>query len=404
MNSTFKVVFNKARGALMVVNEATSSVQAKGTKTVIAAAVTALMAGGAMAALPSDGVITNENLKEVGTTKLTSGMGQTVTIQTNGNVSQLIEDLKAVKGAQGNAKVAALRKAFGYDKVKNHSVMVGVTGGWNLMDETTAKIAALGLFTATQDAEVVKKFASQTGYKVDDTSNLTGGYLDQTNSFTSDRETSVIIGDVDGTSSPIVLGVVGGSNYLSVSKNNANIVQNAGSTVTINSGNVAGVVGGSLTVLSPYDISFNGEGTGAEEATRTQLFTSIESTALNIGGKANVGGFVAGHAGIATNGSKIDSEVKNGTTVNIKFNDEGLDPLDGLVVGGVAGNVVVATGKSEAKATTNGQTIVNIHNGEVMGIVGGGAAVSFDMGGTLGFLLGSGSGSATTQLQGCSCC
>ncbi len=118
---------------------------------------------------------------------------------------------------------------------------------------------------------------------------------------------------------------------------------------------------------------------------------------MNIGGKANVGGFVAGHAGIATNGSKIDSEVKNGTTVNIKFNDEGLDPLDGLVVGGVAGNVVVATGKSEAKATTNGQTMVNIHNGEVMGIVGGGAAVSFDMGGTLGFLLGSGSGSATTQ-------
>ena len=278
--------------------------------------------------------------------------------------------------------------------------MVGVTGGWNLMDETTAKIAAIGLLTATQDAEVVKKFASQTGYKVDDTLNLTGGYLDQTNSFTSDRETSVIIGDVDGTSSPIVLSVVGGSNYLSVSKNNANIVQNAGSTVTINSGNVAGVVGGSLTVLSLHDISyisFNGEGTGAEEATRTQLFTSIESTALNIGGKANVGGFVAGHAGIATNGSKIDSEVKNGTTVNIKFNDEGLDPLDGLVVGGVAGNVVVATGKSEAKATTNGQTIVNIHNGEVMGIVGGGAAVSFDMGGTLGFLLGSGSGSATTQ-------
>ena len=39
MNSTFKVVFNKARGALMVVNEITSSVQVKGTKTVVAAAV-----------------------------------------------------------------------------------------------------------------------------------------------------------------------------------------------------------------------------------------------------------------------------------------------------------------------------------------------------------------------------
>ena len=50
MNKSFKVVFNKARGALMVVNEVTSSVQAKGTKTVIAAAVAALAAGGVAAA------------------------------------------------------------------------------------------------------------------------------------------------------------------------------------------------------------------------------------------------------------------------------------------------------------------------------------------------------------------
>ena len=45
MNSTFKVVFNKARGALMVVNEVTSSVQGKGTKTVVAVAVAAMIAG-----------------------------------------------------------------------------------------------------------------------------------------------------------------------------------------------------------------------------------------------------------------------------------------------------------------------------------------------------------------------
>lgn len=45
MNKNFKVVFSKARGALMVVNELTSSVQAKGTKTVIAATVASLVAG-----------------------------------------------------------------------------------------------------------------------------------------------------------------------------------------------------------------------------------------------------------------------------------------------------------------------------------------------------------------------
>lgn len=53
MNSTFKVVFNKARGAFMAVNEITSSVQAKGTKTIVATAVTTLMACGAVNAAPT---------------------------------------------------------------------------------------------------------------------------------------------------------------------------------------------------------------------------------------------------------------------------------------------------------------------------------------------------------------
>lgn len=48
MNKTFKIVFNKARGALMVANEVTSSVQKKGVKTVVAIAAAA--ACGAVAA------------------------------------------------------------------------------------------------------------------------------------------------------------------------------------------------------------------------------------------------------------------------------------------------------------------------------------------------------------------
>lgn len=51
MNRTFKVVFNKARGALMVANEATCSVQKKGAKTVVAVAA-ALAMGSVMAANP----------------------------------------------------------------------------------------------------------------------------------------------------------------------------------------------------------------------------------------------------------------------------------------------------------------------------------------------------------------
>ena len=50
MNKTFKVVFNKVRGAFVAVNEATSSVQKKGTKTVLAVAA-AMVAGGVAAAV-----------------------------------------------------------------------------------------------------------------------------------------------------------------------------------------------------------------------------------------------------------------------------------------------------------------------------------------------------------------
>ena len=45
MNATYKIVFNKARGALMVVNEITSMVQSKGSNTVAAAAIAAVLAG-----------------------------------------------------------------------------------------------------------------------------------------------------------------------------------------------------------------------------------------------------------------------------------------------------------------------------------------------------------------------
>ena len=46
MNKTFKIVFNKARGALMVANELTGSVQKKGTRIVLAAGLVALSACG----------------------------------------------------------------------------------------------------------------------------------------------------------------------------------------------------------------------------------------------------------------------------------------------------------------------------------------------------------------------
>ena len=73
MNRNFKVVFSKARGALMVVNEATSSVQAKGTKTVIAAAVAALSLGAGVASAADSQTFDDVQLNANTTLTITNG-------------------------------------------------------------------------------------------------------------------------------------------------------------------------------------------------------------------------------------------------------------------------------------------------------------------------------------------
>ena len=68
MPHNFKVVFNRARSSMMVVNELSSSVHGKGSKrctTVIAAAVSTMIAGVAMAAEQSTTPPENPNILDV---------------------------------------------------------------------------------------------------------------------------------------------------------------------------------------------------------------------------------------------------------------------------------------------------------------------------------------------------
>lgn len=93
MNKTFKVVFNRARGVLMVANEITSSVQKKGTKTVVAAVGSMLFATVTQAAVIDtaqkfvgetktieDSVVTVENVAGNGGTALFISENANVTI------------------------------------------------------------------------------------------------------------------------------------------------------------------------------------------------------------------------------------------------------------------------------------------------------------------------------------
>lgn len=131
MNKSFKVVFSKARSALMVVNEATSSIQAKGTKTVIAVAA-AMVAGGACAAQWVDSPVKEDSIVRATTTwdkvAETNSFVWTVAGETKTPASFL-----AVSGAE-----------------KEFTQQLWVTG-------TGAAAQASGIWTSGKEAKLVNK-------------------------------------------------------------------------------------------------------------------------------------------------------------------------------------------------------------------------------------------------------
>lgn len=99
MNKIYKTSWNRARGAVTVSSEVSSSVQGMGAKSIIAAAVTAMIAGGAMAAesdIWTDRVITEDVTIASGTTEYVNSavmQGGTLTV-----AGRLYYDSKNSKG------------------------------------------------------------------------------------------------------------------------------------------------------------------------------------------------------------------------------------------------------------------------------------------------------------------
>ena len=131
MNKSFKVVFSKARSALMVVNEATSSIQAKGTKTVIAVAA-AMVAGGACAAQWVDSPV-----------KDGSNVTDTTTWDKVAETNSFV--LTATDGAKTPAPFLAVN-----GEVKEFTQQLWVTG-------TGAAAQASGIWTSGEKAKLVNK-------------------------------------------------------------------------------------------------------------------------------------------------------------------------------------------------------------------------------------------------------
>ena len=195
MNKNFKVVFSKARNALMVVNEATSSVQAKGTKTVIAVAV-ATVAGIASAAATNveytGDDITIEAGQEVTVTQKTTDEG---TININGGKATLTGGFAVNTQADPDTGASLVMKG-GELVVKdgNNFRNLQVTGGKIVIDGGDAERTSgwragtyLGGYAAPQGTEETRStLISGTGTTVSVTNGmLYGGATGSSNSSKS---------------------------------------------------------------------------------------------------------------------------------------------------------------------------------------------------------------------------
>lgn len=149
MNSTFKVVFNKARGTLMVANELTSSVQKKGVSLVVAtaAALTFMTAPVVNAANISDQTFDS---------KTTSASGGALTLdQDNANT---------ISGSTFKNNTAAVKG--GAVVIKKDTVITNSTFDFNRQTSTAADTAGGAVFINGAKVEISgnSKFNQNMGF------------------------------------------------------------------------------------------------------------------------------------------------------------------------------------------------------------------------------------------------
>ena len=171
MNRTFKVVFNKARGALMVANEVTSSVQKKGAKTVIAAAAavvagSALAAGGQWQEVPTGDTVLNAietssweavQEKNVFTWKVTEGTKKQAPFLSASDEKTFSQELWVI-GEGAYAQASGIWAAGEAAKLTNTGKIYVTTGEGGVTWQNAAVGADNGA-TVTNQGEIVVKGA-----------------------------------------------------------------------------------------------------------------------------------------------------------------------------------------------------------------------------------------------------
>ena len=274
MNKSFKVVFSKARSALMVVNEATSSVQAKGTKTVIAAAAAAMLAGGAMvaAATPATEAFIGDGSSAV----ITSKIEGTAATATSNNVFTEVYTSATDKTTAN--KLDGINKTYGAD------TKLQMVGNGTLDIIATDKSAE----SATGDrleAGTINFTANDSGATANNATytyagqEAIGGVTLNFNANTGTKTEQTVKGtSVLTSTNALTLGTAQGTGQFATSAQQTKVVVAAGANAKINSNNA----------LTLADVAITNEGAlelaGASVALNSDYTTQAGTLTVNVTG------------------------------------------------------------------------------------------------------------------------
>lgn len=374
-------------------------------KITMATVVGFLIAGTVAFGATYDGEYTNKDIAELGSSKFVTGKDGNLTIQTNGSAYLLLKDLKNAKSLNDIRAALAqngLHGSYVDENNQGNYVITGALAGQGRYSNGVKELQDLG--------KAGNKFLKNP------TLDKILGVLERTNTNDGTEiigDTNTVIGSVDRSSSPVVLGLIGGDMVVGVGKidvdtsglildrgatitsskekENLTITRNGNSTVTLESGNLfGGSVGSTAISLGNIGVDAKLEKTinfGLIKIT-AKVIADLDldgnstaningNTTLNINGTSNAAGVTAG--GLATAiGGTATSNVNGNTTININSIVDGGQHIDGITAGIFGGGMAISTLRGTANANTTGKTEINVERGLSVGLVGGGLAVATD--------------------------
>lgn len=331
------------------------------------------------------GVYDNKALNDLKTSKLVVGKDGNLVIKTKGSAYLFLEDLKSAKSIKDvrNALSQSIKHNKNYIDENNQGsyVITGALAGQGKYSYGVSRLQNLGKLAGNKLGPNSKKILE---------------ILDRTNTnwfSTIKGSTNTEIGDLERKTSPVVVGLIGGDMGVGVGEinvpfiptkitsytreENLKITREGDSVVTVNSGNLIGGSVGS-TAISLGNIKVEAE----KKVSKTKVNLDLDlngnatttingNTELNINGTSNIAGVTGGGLSTAI-GGQATSIVTGDTKISINSVVEGEKHIDGITTGLFGGGMSVSTLGGQAHSETNGKTNIDIKQGVVGGIFGGG--------------------------------